>query len=338
MILSVVVAVHNELSHIGQCIDALFHQDYTDPYEVIVVDGMSTDGTYETLQSLQTSYPFTLFQNPKVNAAAGRNIGVHHATGDIVAFVDGDAIPSSTWLAQIMQTFHTKDATIAGVGGPDLLPPDSSEKEQAIGIIMTSPLARGGRFNPSTQHAHLDEERFVDHIPTCNLALRKQVIQEVGMFDEAFVKGQDLELNYRIIKAGYKLLYVPAIKVVHYRKNHIRNFARQIFKWAKAKVAINRKHGMTGLHSHVYLWPLYALLLLCGGLAMFWFLGLLFVFLGLFLLGVFLYGTMVMWEAARLSKDHSNGRLFWYALLLIPLVHGEYFFGVWTALLKKKIW
>ncbi len=336
--ISVVVAVRNENTYISRCIESLFHQEYTDTYEVIVVDGMSTDGTYDSLKAVQTSYPFTLLQNKKLNAAAGRNIGIRQAKHDIIAFVDGDAIPSAEWLTQIERTLKKHDATVAGVGGPDLLPEDSTNKEQAIGMVMTSPLARGGRFNPSTQHTNIDEERFVEHIPTCNLALRKSVIEQVGLFDEEFVKGQDLELNYRIIKAGYRLFYSPTIKVVHYRKNHVREFARQIFKWAKAKVAIIKKHGMDGLLSHVYLWPIYLVALVCGGLLLFSLLGVLQLFGWLFLCVCLSYFALMMVESARLSKLHKNKRLFLYAFLLIPLVHGEYFFGVWSALLKRKIW
>jgi GT2 family glycosyltransferase len=135
---------------------------------------------------------------------------------------------------------------------------------------MTSPIARGGKLNPSTQHSLMEEEKYVEHIPTCNLCLKREVFDEVGFFDESFVKGQDLELNYRIVKAGFKLLYSPNITVVHYRKNHVRDFARQIFKWAKAKVAIIRKHGFQGLTSHVYLWPLYAIVSFVLGFTLFY--------------------------------------------------------------------
>ena len=79
------------------------------------------------------------------------------------------------------------------------------------------------------------------------------------MFDETFAKGQDLELNYRIRKAKFKLLYSPKIKIVHYRKQSFRSFSKQIFKWAKAKVAIIKKHGFHGIASHVYMWPVYGL-------------------------------------------------------------------------------
>jgi hypothetical protein len=128
------------------------------------------------------------------------------------------------------------------------------------------------------------------------------------------------------------------VKVVHYRKNHIRDFAKQIFKWAKAKVAIIKKHGMEGLLSHVYLWPMYVTILFVIGFGVSFVLNLIFLFIYLFLLCFISYFGLMLAEAGRLYLEHNTRKLFWYSLLLIPVVHGEYFFGTWSALIRKKIW
>ncbi len=337
MFISVVVAVKDERPHIGKCIEALSRQDYDD-YEVIVVDGMSTDGTWELLEELQEMHGFRLLRNPKENAAAGRNRGIAAAEADVVAFVDGDAVPADDWLSEIQRAFERCGGDVAGVGGPDLLPGDSVYKSWAIGRVMTSPLARGGQLNPSTQHTMDDEGRYVDHIPTCNLAVRRGVLDDVGLFDEDFVKGQDLELNYRIRQAGYRLYYTPHIRVVHYRKQHVRHFARQIYKWAKAKIAIVRKHGMHGLLSHVYLWPAYGLMGLLAGVALFTLLAAVDVLLVLLFLGTVVYALLVAFESGRLSRRFGDPRLFLYALLLLPTVHVSYGYGALYALVRRRIW
>ncbi len=335
MFISVVVAVRNEREHIKECIESLFNQDYED-YEVIVVDGMSDDGTFELLKELQKKYDFKLLRNEKKNAAAGRNIGIREAKGEAIAFIDGDAVASKDWLKNIKKAFEKSGAI--GVGGVDLLPEESEYKAKAIGLVMTSPLARGGRLNPSTQHSLMEKERFVEHIPTCNLCLKREIFDKVGLFDESFVKGQDLELNFRIVKAGYKLFYSPSIKVIHYRKQHIHHFAKQIYKWAKAKVAIIKKHGMHGITSHIYLWPAYALL----AFMLFFSFCLLFNLMNLFLILLFLagisYSFMILFESARLSRKFNDKKLFLYALALIPIVHVSYAYGVMIALMRKKIW
>ena len=333
--ISVVVAVRNEREYIKECIQSLFNQNYGN-YEVIVVDGMSDDGTYELLKDLQKKYNFKLLRNEKKNAAAGRNIGIKEAKGEAIAFIDGDAVASKDWLKNIKKAFEKSGAI--GAGGVDLLPEESEYKAKAIGLVMTSPLARGGKFNPSTQHAMIEKERFVEHIPTCNLCLKKEIFDKVGMFDESFVKGQDLELNFRIVKAGYKLFYSPFIQVIHYRKQHIRHFARQIYKWAKAKVAIIKKHGMYGITSHIYLWPIYSTLGFVALLSLSLVFNTLQLLLSLLLLGGIFYILTITFESVRLAKKFSERKLFLYFLLLFPIVHVTYALGVMVALIKRKMW
>jgi len=335
MFISVVVAVRNEVQYIERCITSLCTQSYEGLYEVIVVDGLSTDGTCERLQALQGAFTFTLLRNPEVNAAAGRNIGIEHAQGDHIAFIDGDAVAAPDWLEQIRGAFENSNAV--GVGGPDLLPEDSSELARMIGLVMTSPLASGGFLNPSTQHTMLDEERWVEHIPTVNLCLKRTSFDEVGLFDENFVKGQDLELSYRIVQAGHKLLYSPRIRVVHYRKETIMEFSKQIFKWAKAKIAILKKHGMHGLTSHVYLWPAYLAILsiLLLALSILFDFTRFFILLLLFLFSI--YAFAVLFESVRIAKEHNAIRLFLYAIILLPVVHLSYAGGVMAAVARRGI-
>jgi len=333
--ISVVVAVRDEQQYIQKCIESLLNQQYEE-YEVIVVDGLSQDGTYEILKELQHTHDFILLRNERKNAAAGRNIGIREAQADFIAFIDGDAAAAPDWLANISQALQNTNA--AGVGGPDLLPEDSIYKSQAIARVMASPMARGGKFNPSTQHTMEEKSHYVDHIPTCNLALRRHVIEEVGMFDESFVKGQDLELNYRIRQAGYQLYYTETIRVVHYRKQHIRKFARQIHKWAKAKVAIIKKHGMAGLLSHIVLWPAYMLLAVLFGLIIFTVFNLPMVFTILLFLGGVFYSLSIGLEATRLSLKYRDPVMFGYAALLLPSVHMSYASGILYALINRKIW
>lgn len=334
---SVIIAVRNEKKTIGKCLESISKQNYSGSYEIIVVDGMSSDGTYQHLQELKNIYDFKLYKNPIINAAAGRNMGIKHSNGKLIAFIDGDAIADKNWLSSIISVFKRHGNKVAGVGGPDLLPIDSSDKERFIGLVMTSPLARGGKLNPSTQHSLSEKEESVGHIPTCNLCLQKQVLDEMNGFDEYFVKGQDLELNHRIKKAGYILLYSPEVKVVHYRKNSIQNFARQIYKWAKAKVAIIKKHGMQGFISHVYLWPLYSVIILAFSFIFFSLFSInLFIFM--LFLGFISYIGVIFVASETLAKKFNEKKLIGYGLLLFPIIHISYFLGVLSALFRKKIW
>ena len=334
--ISIVVAVKNEKRYIKKCIDALINQDYpTNKYEIIVVDGMSTDGTWEILGEIKKENPsIKIFRNPRENAAAGRNIGIKEARGDFIAFIDSDAVADASWLKKIEETFgRVEEAT--GVGGPDLLPPDSIYKSIAIGKIMSSPLASGGGLNPSVQHIMSSGGAWVEHIPTCNLCLKKEVFEKVGYFDEDFVKGQDLELNTRLVMAGYKLFHSPLIRVVHYRKRYIRTFVRQIYKWAKAKAAIIKKHGLI---NPAYLLPIFGILGLMILLLIAFFLDLMLPFASLIFFVGLSYIFIVSFESGRMAIKNKDMLLFPYGLFLFPIVHLSYTMGVFYGLIRKKIW
>jgi GT2 family glycosyltransferase len=334
MFISIIVAVKNEEKYVRKCIDSLLNQSYpADKYEIIVVDGFSTDGTWAILQELKKRNPLLkIFRDP-TNAAAGRNIGIRNAKGGYVAFIDGDALADTNWLENISKTFDKVGAI--GVGGPDLLPPDSTYKSKAIGMIMTSPLASGGWFNPSVQHIMSSRAGHVGHIPTCNLCLKKEVIEKIGYFDEEFVSGEDLELNTRLTLAGYKLYHSPSIRVFHYRKQHIRDFSKQIYEWAKAKAAIIKKHGMT---NPAYLLPffVFAVLIILFLIALF--LDNLSLFFLFFLLCVALYILLIAFESIRMAYKNKDARLFIYGLLLFPLIHISYTAGIFYGLVRWKIW
>lgn len=338
MLFSIVIAVRNENQYIEQCLKGIFAQDFKENFEVIIIDGMSTDGTYETLLKLKNQYHFNLERNKKINAAAGRNIGIKKAQGKYIAFIDGDAIPARDWLTQIHHVFSQQKENVVGVGGPDKLPTDSTKKARRIGYVMTSPLARGGRFNPSTQHSLIEHERYADHIPTCNLCLKKQVFQTIGVFDEKFIKGQDLELNYRITKAGFKLVYSPKIQVVHYRKNHLRSFVRQIYKWAKAKIAIIKKHGLDGLTSHIYLWPVYSIILVLLTVLFSLLLQLIPILMVLILFSSISYFMLIVYESYSLSQKYNDKWLILYAAFLILIIHITYALGVFSSLIRRGTW
>ena len=333
--ISVVVATRNEAPYIEKCLRGLFNQDFQGAYEVILVDGMSTDGSYEILERTQRDYEFQLLRNPKVNAAAGRNLGIEQARAELIAFVDGDAVPATDWLSQIEQAFQQCQET-SGVGGPDDLPEDSKSKSKTLAYVMSSALASGGALNPSTQHTFSNETRFVDHIPTCNLCLKKEVLDAVGRFDESFIKGQDLELNHRIRAAGHKLLYSSNVRVAHYRRNTVRGFVRQIYRWAKAKVRLIQKHGFQGLTSHIYYWPVYAMLLGLGGFIACYSIGAVAWFGWACLAGAVSYGLIIVTESARLAVRYGSPSLGASALILLPVIHLSYACGVLVAMFRRE--
>ena len=326
--ISVVVATKNEILHIQECLESLENQNF-DNYEVIFVDGRSNDGTREFLEEKIKENPkFSLSDNPNGDAASGRNIGIKKAEGEIVAFIDSDAFADKDWLKNIELRFsQIKDKTIAGVGGPNLLPQNQPFISYAIGKVMASPFASGGIFNPSVQHITLKEKKIVKHIPTCNLAIKREIFNKEGLFDERLkTTAEDFEFSLRLVKKRYKSFYDPEIKVWHYRKRSIKNFSKQIIRWGMGRALIIKKHGF----NFNYLLPLLAVSFVFFTLLLALFLPYFFTILSLILI---CYIFLVFLESIRISLENKS--FFLYALSLFPLIHISYTFGLIKGLFKK---
>jgi len=115
---SVIVGIRNEELFIEECIESLLRLNYpSDHYEIIIVDGMSSDKTRDLVQK----YPVKLLLNDKKNVAAARNLGVENAIGDLVAFTDGDCKVDSQWLKILVCEMQNAPYDVVCFGGPNLI-------------------------------------------------------------------------------------------------------------------------------------------------------------------------------------------------------------------------
>ena len=325
--ISVVVAVKNQIEYIDQCFNSLAAQNYSD-YEVIFADGKSTDGTREFLdKQIQNKQNFILLDNSLEDAASGRNMGIHKAKGEIIAFIDADAFADPDWLKNISGRFNCLESkNIAGVGGPNLLPKMQPLVSQAIANVMSSPLASGGSLNPSVQHTNLKNEKIVGHIPTCNLAMKKYILLKESGFDRKFVPSEDFELSTRLRKKGFNFFYDPLIKVYHYRRKKISRFAKQIFEWGVTKTMISKKHKA----NISCLLPIFITLVSFIVI----FLSFYFIFLtNIIFIVLLLYLLLIIIESLRIS--FKNIKNFPYSMLLLPLIHTFYVLGAIKGAFKK---
>ena len=194
---SVVVPTRNRSERLLRLLDALDTQDLAEPFEVVVVDDGSKDDTLERLQVAAPSRRYSLVVVPSAvttGPGGARNRGWREAQGELIAFVDDDCVPVPGWLRAL--TDGLVDADIA-VGRTK--PPDDQ-------------LDRIGPFS-----SYLD----IDHngsFSTCNIAYRRQVLEEMGGFDEVrFVwpNGEDTDLGLRSVKAGYTDAYVAEALMWH---------------------------------------------------------------------------------------------------------------------------
>jgi GT2 family glycosyltransferase len=220
---SVVVCTHNGQATLDECLGRLQSLTYPD-YEVIVVN----DGSSAACSTIARTHGVTLIETEHRGLGHARNKGIEAARGEIVAFLDDDAYPDSDWLHYVAALLRANGH--AGVGGPNIPPEDDGFVAECVAAAPGGPI-----------HV-LVSDREAEHVPGCNMAFRKDVLEEVGCFDECFrVAGDDVDLCWRLQKAGRTLGFSAGAVVMHRRRDSIRRYLRQQLGYGKAEALLERK-------------------------------------------------------------------------------------------------
>ena len=233
---SVIMPVRNEAGYIAKSLAAVLEQTYPhELLEVIVADGMSTDGTREQIQNIadKTDIAITVIDNPGRIAPTGLNRAVAIAKGDVIVRVDGHCEIANDYVANCVELLRSTDA--AGVGGPIETIAESPQAE-AIAIAMSSKFGVGG----SAFRTIHDKELQVDTIPFP--AYPRDLFDRVGGFDEELVRNQDDEFNYRVRQHGGRLLLSPSVRSRYYSRSSFRSLWRQYFQYGYWKVRVLQLH------------------------------------------------------------------------------------------------
>jgi GT2 family glycosyltransferase len=222
--ISVVICSYNGARTIRDCLEKAIYLDYPH-FEVIVVDDGSTDAT----AAIASGYPSVrLIRTPNRGLSNARNTGMHAATGEIVAYLDDDAYPDPHWLHYLALTFlHTSHAA---AGGPNIAAP-------AGGIVAECVANAPG--NPT--HILLSDTE-AEHLPGCNIAVRKACLQEIGGFDPRYqVAGDDVDVCWRLRQHGWTLGFHAAAVVWHYRRHTLRAYCKQQYGYGRAEALLEQK-------------------------------------------------------------------------------------------------
>jgi glycosyltransferase involved in cell wall biosynthesis len=231
-LVSVVIPMLNERGRIQHCLDGLEAQAYPiDRIEALVVDGGSTDGSTELVHALQADRPWLrLVHNPDRRASSAFNRGVEAAKGDVIVLLSSHGEVGTDFISRSVDALEETGA--GGVGGV-LRHEGDDAVSRAIGLAMTSPFGMASPFRYATTR------RVVDTIG--HPAYRREVLDEVGPFDEGLERNSDYELNYRIRKAGYELVFDPDIVTVYRPRSTLRELARQFWWYGRWKAHVVRR-------------------------------------------------------------------------------------------------
>lgn len=236
MRISIVIPTHNRAALLRQTLAAAITQTYSDS-EVILVDDCSTDHTADMIRQ---DFPQVLYTRLEHNRgpATARNIGIHTATGDIIAFTDDDCVPPLDWLDRLADGY-ARYPSIAGVGGYLEAPED---------LLRSNALARYERSIGHDEYGARDSEVLGGFDCPAgganNMSYRRAALLNIGGFDETFpfAAGEDADLKWRVCQTGAQLLYVP-VKVTHLQPYTWDVFRRQQITRGRGVVHFECKHA-----------------------------------------------------------------------------------------------
>ena len=233
---SVIIPVLNEEGFIGRCLQSLAAQDYPrELTEIIVLDGGSTDGTeYETQKTAESANLTVFFApNPKRTTAAGRNLGLTLAHGDVIIHLDGHTRVPPDFISANVRVLQETGADAAG--GP-IETRGHGIVGRAIALAMSSSFGIG-----DTAFRHADAGlQEADSVPFG--AYRRDVFERAGNYDETMNRGEDDEFNYRLRATGGRIVLSPEIRSTYFCRDSLDGLARQYWRYGLAKAAVLGRH------------------------------------------------------------------------------------------------
>jgi GT2 family glycosyltransferase len=212
-LVTVVVVCWNSADVIGRCLRALLEQEYGS-YEIVVVDDGSEDETRAVAERELAGGSGTVVASP-VNRGCphARNLGLQHARGEIVAFIDADGFATPSWLRELVAAFGD-DETIGGVASTVFFADDPLAINGAGGAVNRQGWAADLAMNESYERSRLAEEAL--YPMGCGMALRRAAIERVGGFDDRMLNYyDDVDYGVRLWRAGYRVVVAGEAWIDH---------------------------------------------------------------------------------------------------------------------------
>mgnify|MGYP001499944814 CR=1 FL=1 len=239
-LVSIVIPCKAPSPFLAECLAACRQMDYPkEKIEIFVLPDESIE---------QAPADVTVIPTGPVGPGKKRDRALSSCQGEIVAFLDDDAIPRFDWLRNAVRIFE--DERIGAVGGPAPTPASDSIRQVASGQVFSSWMVGGNQG-----HRYLASKgRWIDDYPSCNLFVRKEVLLKAGGFDTPYWPGEDTVLCSRITHdLGLKMWYDPDVVVYHHRRTLFEKHLLQIRRYAEHRGYFVKRFPSTSLRWHYFL-------------------------------------------------------------------------------------
>lgn len=220
---SVVICTYNRSDLLERCLDYLADQSNQN-FEVIVVNGPSTDSTQEVLS--RYAGKIKVGTNPERNLSVSRNIGIELSSGDLIAFIDDDALPYDDWIDVLLKTFNKCPNAVGGLGGPVFFAGSLEYQAQETAINKFAQVME------HVQSSTIGKNGWVRTLLGTNACFTSQCIKEVGGYDEQFDYFLDeSELCYRLQIRGWIVAYSADLVLRHEFAKSENRLGKYQFNW-----------------------------------------------------------------------------------------------------------
>lgn len=237
-LVTIVVPCRNEERYIVECLDSILACDYpSDRLEVLVVDGMSDDGTRAVLADYAARNPLVrMLDNPRRITPVALNLAIGAARGEVIVRMDAHVVYPRNYVSRLVAALDEFGADNVGAV-LRTLPANQTAMGKAIAIGMSHPFGVGtSYFRIGT-----DQPRWVDTIAF--FCIRRATFDRVGMFDEELIRHQDGEFNARLIKSGGRILLIPDVVSYYYARATLRQVGRMFYQYGYFKPLVAKKLG-----------------------------------------------------------------------------------------------
>jgi glycosyltransferase involved in cell wall biosynthesis len=241
---TIIMPIRNEAAFIERSLGAVLAQDYPQAcLEVLVVDGMSDDGTRDVVCELAREHGHVrMLDNPRRIVPTALNRALRQARGEVIVRVDGHCEIAPDYVRRCVQALQETGADCVG-GALETV--GQADVARGIALAQSSPFGVGGvAFRTGSE-----EGRYVDTLAFG--AYRREVFERIGHFDEELVRNQDDEFNCRLTQAGGQIWLDPAIRSVYYSRAGLRGLWRQYFQYGLYKVRLMQKRGAVPARRHL---------------------------------------------------------------------------------------
>ena len=220
MFYSIIIPVYNRPDEVNELLESLSKQSYKN-FELIIVEDGSSIPCKVIVDAYATDMDIKYFFKENSGPGDSRNFGMEKANGEMLVFFDSDCIIPPDYFTKV-EAFISKNETDC-YGGPDAAHPSFSDVQKAINFAMTSFFTTGGIRGKKNNLDNYQPRSF-------NMGMRKEVYKNIGGYSDVH-PGEDPDLSYRIMNAGYKVHLIEEAFVFHKRRIDFSKFAKQVFKF-----------------------------------------------------------------------------------------------------------